>query len=92
MTTFTVKHFDVLDFVEKSKSLGVDEKVAIFQARQIEQAIDIAVAQIENKELTTKKDLAELKLELVKWVVGVGIVSVSTLSGIIFTLLKLMIH
>ncbi len=68
MTTVVAKHFDVLDYVDKSKALGVDEKVAKYQARQIEQAIDIAVntarTDIENKELATKSDIHTLRSEM----------------------------
>lgn len=38
MTTVVIKHFDTLDYVEKSTALGVDERIAKYQARQIEQA------------------------------------------------------
>lgn len=59
--TALAKHFDVLSFVEKSQELGVDEKIAKYQARQIEQAIDIAVSlakeDLENKEIATKADI-----------------------------------
>jgi hypothetical protein len=68
MTTVVAKHFDVLDYVDQSKALGVDEKVAKYQARQIEQAIDIAVntarTDIENKELATKSDIRGLQSEI----------------------------
>lgn len=90
MSTAAIRHFDLLDYVEKSKSLGVDENIAKYQARQIEQAINIAVdtarTEVENKELATKKDMAELKAELkveiqkskfemVAWVAGMFIAS-----------------
>lgn len=38
------------------------------------------------------KTIAELKYELIKWIIGVGIISISTISGIMFTLLKLITH
>lgn len=68
MAAMALKHFDVLGYVEKSRALGVDEKVATHQARQIEEAIDIAVvtakAEIENKELATKGDMKSLELAM----------------------------
>lgn len=81
MATAVIKHFDTLDYVEKSKELGVDENVAKYQARQIEQAIDIAVntarTEIENKELATKHDIKKLevqihkaKFDIVIWMAG----------------------
>ena len=85
MSTLAPKHFDSLDFVEKSKELGVDENVAKYQARQFEQAIEIAISSvkydIKDKELATKGDVRESELRLQKeisnsknqtiiWVVG----------------------
>ncbi|MCE2706682.1 MAG: hypothetical protein LW807_06360 [Proteobacteria bacterium] len=64
----TVNHFDALGYVKKSKELGVSEQVAEYQARQIEKSIEIAVstvrAEIENKELATKKDIGEVRKEI----------------------------
>ncbi len=64
----TIKHFDILDFVKKSKELGVSEPVAEYQARQIEQAIDIAVLtakeEIHVKDLATSRDMKELELRI----------------------------
>ena len=61
MTAITMNHFDVFNYVKKSKELGVSEQVAEYQARQIEQSIEIAVntvrSEIENKELSTKGDI-----------------------------------
>ena len=81
MTAIAARHFDVLDYVDRSRALGADENLAKYQARQIEQAIEIAVStartEIENKELATKKDIKELELkigqakfEVIIWVVG----------------------
>ena len=68
MTTTALRHFDTLDYVEKSKALGVDENLAKYQARQIEQAIDIAVdrarTDIENKELATKHDIEKVETKI----------------------------
>lgn len=68
MATFTTNHFDLLEYVKKSKELGVSEELAEYQARKIEQSIDIAVNQvrteIENKELATKKDIETVRKEI----------------------------
>ena len=70
MATLTIKHFDALTYVKKAKELGASEELAELQARQIEQAIDIAVATIKDdialNELVTKNDLEKVKLELQK--------------------------
>ncbi|RTL11801.1 MAG: hypothetical protein EKK54_06290 [Neisseriaceae bacterium] len=90
MNTITVKHFDALEYVKKSRELGVDEKVAEFQARQIEQAIEVAIAQIENKELATKSDIGALQkelvtaeLRLVKWILGTGAATILAIAGLL---------
>lgn len=61
MAAITINHFDALSYVKKSRELGVSEQLAEYQARQIEQSIEIAVntarTEIENKELATKKDV-----------------------------------
>ena len=68
MTAIAIKHFDALDYVEHSKSLGVDEKVAKYQARQMEQAIEIATnnarSEIENRESATKKDIRDVQKDI----------------------------
>jgi hypothetical protein len=65
-----LKHFDLLNFVKKSKELGVPEPLAEYQGRQIEEAIEIAVASshegVEERELATKKDIKELEFSTKK--------------------------
>jgi|LauGreDrversion4_2_1035121.scaffolds.fasta_scaffold229105_2 hypothetical protein len=74
MTTITTKHFDSLNYVKQAKKLGTSEELAELQARQIEQAIDIAVATIKDeialKDLATKKDLETTKNQIIIWVGG----------------------
>lgn len=64
----TANHFDVLEYVKKSKELGVTEQLAEYQARQIEQSIEIAIntvrSEIEHKELATKKDIEIVRKEI----------------------------
>jgi len=54
------------------------------------------VAQIKGKELANKQDvqlaIAQLKTELIKWMIGIGFITITFISGVVFTLLKLMIH
>ena len=74
MTTITTKHFDSLNYVKQAKKLGTSEELAELQARQIEQAIDIAVATIKDEmklhDLVTKKDLETTKNQIIIWVGG----------------------
>lgn len=68
MTTKTINHFDALGYVKKLRELGVSESVAECQARQFEQSIEIAVntmrADLESKELATKKDIESVRKEI----------------------------
>jgi len=90
MATHAIRHFDVLSYVDRSKALGLDEGLAKYQARQMEELLEMATdnarSAIEAKELATKKDLLEAKgdlkldiqkskLELVMWVAGMFIAS-----------------
>ncbi len=36
-----------------------------------------------SQNLVTKQDLAELKLELIKWMLGIGIAGVLTIAGLL---------
>ncbi len=83
MSATTINHFDVLEYVKKAKELGTTEALAEFQARQIEHAIDLAVVSIESREITTKQDLSELKLELIKWILGTGAATILALAGLL---------
>lgn len=79
MATLTSKHFDALAYVKKAKELGASEELAEFQARQIEQAIDVAVTTIKDeitlKDLATKRDLESSKNQIILWVAGLFIAS-----------------
>ncbi|MBX9867816.1 MAG: hypothetical protein K2Y14_12965 [Burkholderiales bacterium] len=72
----TIKHFDILEFVNKAKAAGVDPEFAEYQARQMEQVIEVAIATIESKDLATKQDIelaiAHLKHDTLRFVVWTG--------------------
>ena len=61
MAAVTAKHFDILDYVKKAKEYGASDEFAEYNARQIEQAIEIAVTTVREDlhiaELATKKDI-----------------------------------
>jgi hypothetical protein len=63
MVTMAMKHFDILSFVKKSKELGTSEELAEYQARKIEEAIDIAVS-VSRQE--NKHDFSSTNTEVVK--------------------------
>jgi len=62
------KHFDALGFVKKSKELGVPEELAEYQARQLENVVDIAShstrKEFDTRDPATKMDLLTTKTEL----------------------------
>lgn len=92
MNSINMKHFDTLAYVKRARELGTSEELAEFQARTIEGAIDVAVGNIEAKELATKGDLREtelrLKNELIKWILATGATTILAIAG----LLKFMLH
>lgn len=80
-----------IDYINKLKT-------AKFNDEQITAIAEI-IADIEEKqkkEVVTNekldKTIAELKYDLIKWIIGIGIFSITSISGVIFTLLKLMVH
>ena len=77
--------FDPIDYAKQLRSVGVSQEQADVQAQTIERVInDIA----SNQDLVTKRDLAELKLELIKWMLGIGVAGILAIAG----LLKFMVH
>lgn len=61
MTAVAMRRFDLVDYIDKSRALGVSEDVAKFQARRMEELLEIAVnntlAETEARELATRQDL-----------------------------------
>ncbi len=101
------QYFDVHNFVKKAKEFGVNEQFAEYEARQFESAINNVLKNTKkeykeffnSKEIATKLDIKELELkienvknDLLKWQVGIGVTTIITLCGAIFTMLKLMLH
>lgn len=68
MSASSARHFDALAFVKRSKELGVKEELAEYQARQLDQLIDLAVAinkeDFNAHELATKVDLNQQQVVL----------------------------
>jgi len=87
MTALNAKHFDALAYVKQAKLLGTDENLAEFQARQIEQAIEVATSTIESKDLATKQDIelaiAHLKHDTLRFVVWTGVAVIVALGGML---------
>jgi len=75
MATIT---FDTLSYAKKLKSAGFTDEQAEIQAE--------AMKEIISTELVTKKDLAEAKVEIIKWVAGMLVAQ----AAIFATLVKLL--
>ena len=94
MTTVT---FDTLAYVKTLRDAGIEEKQAEAQATVLK-GHDESVAtksdvhdlkrDIEVLRLEVKKDLAENKAELIRWVVGVGVLQTTLIVGILAKLAK----
>ena len=66
MIAIEMRHFDILEFVKKSKSLGASEELAEYQARKFEEAIDIAVSVSRQDIIANKADFTSTNTEVMK--------------------------
>ena len=91
MTTIT---FDTLAYVKTLREAGVDEKQAEAQAVALASVLKSGVTDLATKQdmellrAELKKDLAETRVELIRWVVGVGILQTTLIVGILARLAK----
>lgn len=103
MSDFVLKHFSSVDYMQKLRKAKFSDEQAEILARETEELISNILEQskneLEKKELATKsdireselllqKEIAELKNQLVQWVVGTGVAGILAIAG----LLKFMIH
>ena len=70
--------FDTLSYSKKLKAAGFTEEQTEIQAETLKEIL--------GTELTTKKDLAETKVEIIKWVGGMLVAQ----AAIVATLVKLL--
>ncbi|MBA2594115.1 MAG: CCDC90 family protein [Pseudomonadota bacterium] len=75
MTTVT---FDTLKFFERLKAAGVPEAQAKAMAEAQQEALSESVA----TQLATKADLPELRLDVIKWMVGLALAQISLLAHV----------
>ena len=86
--------FDTLAYVKTLRDAGVEEKQAEAQAMALsavlkDQSGSVATkADVELLKAEMKRDMAEIKADLVKWVVGVGILQTTLIVGILARLAK----
>lgn len=74
--------FDTLVFVEMLKESGIAEG----QAKSISIAVRLAQ---ESNAVATKRDLIEVKYDLLKWFIGVFLTHVALLIGILLKIMSL---
>ncbi len=83
--------FDPIEYTKQLRSVGVSQEQADIQAQTIERIIDNFA---ESQNLATKQDLklglselrsemVQLRLELIKWVLGTGAATVVALAGLL---------
>ena len=91
MTTIA---FDTLAYVKTLRDAGVEEKQAEAQAMALSVVLKSGVGDLATKQdvellkAEMKRDLAETRAELVKWVVGVGILQTTLIVAILARLAK----
>lgn len=91
MSTIT---FDTLAYVKTLREAGVEEKQAEAQAAALAAVLKSGVTDLATKQdmellrAELKKDLAETKAELIRWVVGVGVLQTTLIVGILARLAK----
>ncbi|MFI3186173.1 MAG: DUF1640 domain-containing protein [Methylococcaceae bacterium] len=98
MTTLT---FDTHDFVKKLKGAGFSEEQAevltelqkttvlntLEQARHDYDLDDLVTKRdLKELELIMRKDMADSRADLIRWVVGVGLLQITIIAGLLFRL------
>jgi len=72
--------FDTLKFSDRLKEAGVPPAQAEAEARALAEALSAS-------DIATKADLLELKMDIIKWMVGLALAQVGLLIGILVKLL-----
>ena len=79
--------FDTHSYVKKLKAVGFTEEQAEVQAETLATIIEDRIATKQDlKDLGTKADVADAKLEIIKWVAGMLVAQ----AAIVATLVKLL--
>ena len=89
MTTIT---FDTHLFVRKLRETGITEPQAEVIAEAIKEAqasLDVASkADLELLRADLKRDIAETKAELIRWVVGAGFLQTALIAALLLKMMK----
>ena len=86
MATIT---FDTLAYAKKLRNAGFTELQAEVAAEAQKETIEVVITELETRhlnEMATKRDLAETKAELIRWVVGVGILQLTIITALLLKL------
>ena len=90
MATIT---FDTLKFANKLKSAGVLPAQAEAEAEALSEVFEINLKELSTQqdlkllEASLKRDIAETKAELIRWVVAMGVLQITLMSALIIKLL-----
>lgn len=79
----TAVTFDTLKFAETLKHAGFKEEQAVALAKAQQDALSESLT----NSTATKADLSELKVDLIKWMVGLSLAQLALLVGILIKIL-----
>ncbi len=95
MATIT---FDTLAYAKKLRTAGFTELQAEVAAEAQKETIEVVIAELETRhlnEMATKldieilrKEMAETKAELVRWVIGAGFLQTVLIAALLMKLIK----
>ena len=83
--------FDTLAYSKKLRSVGFTEQQAEVAAEAQKETIEIVISELETRHLNdmaTKIDLAEVKADLIRWVVAAGFVQTALIAALLLKLIK----
>ncbi len=78
MTTIA---FDTLAYSKRLRDAGFSEQQAFAEAEALRDALEEVA---KTKDYATKNDLADLKFELIKWMIGLFFAQCALVIGILF--------
>jgi folate-dependent phosphoribosylglycinamide formyltransferase PurN len=83
--------FDTLAYSKKLRSVGFTEQQAEVAAEAQKETIEIVISELETRHLNdmaTKIDLAEVKADLIRWVVAAGFLQTVLIAALLLKLIK----
>jgi hypothetical protein len=83
--------FDSLAYSKKLRNAGFTELQAEVAAEAQKETIEVVIAELETRplnEMATKRDIAETKAELIRWVVGAGFFQTVLIVALLMKLIK----